>query len=341
MPTDQHKARTAEGLLSDLRDIVAEIKEGSRFESGVLNRYVSFDRARSLLSEDLPKEILKSGKFANRKAVNLALSDAETMDDPTEGWYLIKCSEAEVSRNGRALSNLFNSSADNVVSDRRFLEGRSGLWSMDPGFSFICSMTSEKDDLALWRYYSERGGVAFRFFWADNSPVPVYRVQYGEKAATAAANRLGWVLYPLLKMRDPDANRRARAIVRSLRFLFKTHGHAGDEELRAIVEVGDPDYCMEYAESALATRSLDNIEYYRPNSSEPDVPPPPIRLQIVVPEVLFKSPHRDNAIVLSPGLIAHGSDEGLGYEKEMRYWLRKRDLADVDVIRSQHRLGRR
>lgn len=319
-------SRSPDALLSDVIDLSQEIMAESRFTGGMVVHYTGLSTLRSMLAAeasqaDSGRMLLADGSTASttiRQPLTLRLYDAETMDDPVEGQFLLESSRDSDTRNGRAVFELFKGSVGGIR-----------LLGLDPGLTLISSFTTESDALPLWRYY---GRVAMQFPLANVPQIPIYRVRYGQDAE-GVARRLGWVVAPILSCDDDKIKALARAAIRPLRFLFKPQGHAADAEVRPILEVrrNHGDFGSQFRGNGLIDMGRVHLDCASGEES-------PRRLFAEWDRAIFAHEDDRNEVRLAPQLVSRTGDGGLAYVRELRYLLHRRGLLDVRVTTSKHRL---
>jgi hypothetical protein len=272
------------------------------------------------MTKDAFREISDAGELEGTmkygRGLDLQVMDAETMNDPWEGLFLIdraRSFRADSSDRKRKLYSLFEDATDTKVVP---------FDDDDP--IFVCSFSSDLDNLDLWRHYCNAHGVCLVF--TPSADVTFYTIEYGDEAADVVLEQLGWVLEPILEKYSDELNRKARAIIRPIRYLFKSKGHMSDQEFR-IVESTQDWQKMKMEGSGNDEKSVSS------GNDEKSV-----RRLYLLHEGFFysrKSP-ADKVIVgpLAPTLDVERGDRA--FLKEVKWRLHRFALGDIPVVRSKH-----
>jgi hypothetical protein len=247
----------------------------------------------------------------DKKGLDLWLKDADTMNDPWEGSYLIDRSKASHSRDSNPARAKLNELFEK--SDKRNENGIA--FDLEP--IFICSFSVSIDDLDLWRHYCSGHGVCLKF----SPPVrrPFYKVEYGEDAANKVLDELAWAVGPILKKESPALNYEARSIVRPICYLFKSEAHASDKEFRLI------ESDQKWKDIRMTSFASDGKEVNR--------------LYILVKNFFYSSDSEHDTVIVGP--LAETLDVERGhqaYAKEVKYRLSRFGLGHIPVRGSRYQL---
>lgn len=300
--------------LHDLQTVVGNILQRFRLKEGQrsqpLYRYIGFDTFRSMVTivqgengnMDNDRE-----KRRTDRCIDLRVYDAETMNDPLEGRFLIEYAKENLRLlrpSTRCFSDLFKRGGDYHPLGARLI--------------FIASFSRREDDLDLWRNYCKGHGVSFGFIPGSNADY--YRVDYGKEIAESLLAELSWAIKPITDSRNQELCARAIDILRPVLYLVKADGHRSDEEVR-LIEKRDG--------------SSNDIRLHE----EMNDPQKNARLYVTKKEFFFHVPNEWGEVLIGPLAKTLEYSQGKdAFLKEVKFRLAQNGITDIQVVQSRHDL---
>ena len=244
------------------------------------------------------------GKSAWRSGFEGRMYDADTMNDPLEGRFVIDRSRAifadDPKKSGSRLWALFRRSrmAPTTV-------GRTNV--------LMASLSEARDSIHMWRAYCPDGGVCVCSRIPEH--LPMYRIGYGEDAADSILHELDR-LVPLNV--DQERPGDCANIINKLKpalYLVKAAAHEGEREVRVMESYP----------------SFENLELHTTGDM-----PPLARLFVRVPTMYFRHSDLQDEVMIGPVLNFQQLKRGLALvQKEVAYRLEESGLGHVNVTASE------
>jgi len=305
------------GLLINLKDVTQRIMLRHSMDRmddrpAMLCRYVTIDTFRKMAPVNEDKQNSSQADQKESRGLDLLLFDAETMNDPKEGLFLLERSESwekKDEKDPRALLNkLF----------KEDLESKEGAkFNMEP--IFICSFSTELDSLDLWRFYCNGHGACLKFTTPEH--MLIYSVAYSNEIINDVLSELAWVIDPIIKQKSASLISDARKCIKPLFFLFKPKGHMTDREFRLIKK----------------PQSWDDIKMFDTEKEKNDTDIN--RLYIRMEKFFFSNHSTQDEVILGPLAKALDAERGNStFLKEIKWRLCQYGRGDIPVRSSKHSL---